>query len=60
MDFVENIRVSHERAEAGFGAEQDWPSAIFGAGKIRRIGVAEDPSAKRDKTIAFLLLVGMK
>jgi hypothetical protein len=33
MHFVENIRVSEERAQAGVGAEQDRPSAVLGAGK---------------------------
>ena len=43
MDFVENIGVGQERAEAGLGAKVDRPAAILGAREICRIGVAEDP-----------------
>ena len=46
MDFVEHIRVGQERAEAGVGAEQDRPAAIFNARVIGGIGVAEDTSAE--------------
>ena len=46
MGFVEKIRVSKERAEAGFGAEQDRPPAVFGAREIGRVCVAEDASAQ--------------
>jgi hypothetical protein len=42
MGFVENIRVSQERAEAGIGAEQDHPPAVFDARVISRVCVAED------------------
>lgn len=49
MGFIENIRVGEERAQAGFGAEQDRPSAMFSAGKIVRIGVAEDASTQGDE-----------
>ena len=46
MDFVEHIRVGQERAEAGVGAEQDRPAAVFSAWVIRGIGVAEYSSAE--------------
>lgn len=49
MDFVENIRVSEERAEAGFCAEQDRPSAVFNAREVGRIRIAEDTSAEGDE-----------
>ena len=49
MDFVENIRVSEERAEAGFCAEQDRPSTIFGAREVSGIRFAEDTSAQGDE-----------
>ena len=45
MDFVENIRVVEERAEAGFGAEIDRPAAVFDSRKVCRIGVSEDAPA---------------
>jgi hypothetical protein len=50
VNFVENIGVREERAEAGFGAEQDRPVAIFGVGKIAGICVAKDPPAKSDES----------
>ena len=49
MDFVEHIRVGQERAEAGVGAEQDRPAAIFNAWVIGWISVAEDPPAEGDE-----------
>lgn len=49
MDFIENIRVSLKRAEAGICAEQNRPSAIFDPRIILRVGVAKDPPAERDK-----------
>ena len=49
MDFVENIRIGKESAEAGFGAEQDRPSAVFGAWEIGGVGIAEDTSAEGDE-----------
>lgn|GEM_PF-3057237 len=51
MDFVENIRVGKERAQAGLGAEMDRPTAIFGARKVSRIRVAEDPPAEGDESL---------
>lgn len=56
MDFVEEIRVSKERAETGFGAEIDRAAAILGAREVSRIGIAEDAPAEGDKTRMFLLL----
>jgi len=49
MDFVENIGVSKEGTEAGFGAEQDRPSAVFGAGIVSGVCVTEDSSAQGDE-----------
>ena len=51
MDFIENIRVSQERAEAGLGAKVDRAPAIFGAWKILRVGVAENPPAECDEPL---------
>jgi len=58
MDFVEDIRVGQECAKTGFGAEVDRPSAVFGAGKILRVGITEDPPAERDEPLrtGFCLL----
>jgi len=49
MDFVENIRVSEERTEAGLGAEVDRPAAILSARKIGWIGVAKDAPTESDE-----------
>jgi len=49
MDFVENIRVSKKRAEAGFRAEQNCPSAIFDARIVRGVCIAEDSSTQGDE-----------
>ena len=46
---VEPLRIGLECAETGVGAEVDRPSAELGAGEIARVGVVEDPPAKRDK-----------
>ena len=56
MDFIEHIRVSEERAQAGLGAEIDRPATIFGARIVGRVGVAENPSAEGDEATAFRLL----
>ena len=56
VDFIEQIRVGQERAQAGLSAEIDNPAAGLGVWKICRIGIAEDPSAEGDKTLAFILL----
>ena len=55
MDFVEDIRVSEERAETGFGAEVDRSTTIFEAREISGIRIAEFPPAEGDKTRVFLL-----
>lgn len=55
MDFVENVRVCQERAEARLGAEMNRPAAVLGAREIGRVGVAEDPTAEGDKARMFLL-----
>ena len=52
MGFVENLRVSKERAQAGLCAEEDRPSAVFGAGIVSRVHVAEDASTKGDELLA--------
>ena len=49
MNFVEHIRVGKERAQAGLGAEIDLPSAVFGAGKVGGVGIAEYPPAEGDE-----------
>ena len=49
MDFVENIRVCKERAEAGLCAEQDRPFAIFSAREVSGVRIAEDTSAEGDE-----------
>ena len=54
MDFVEEIWVGEERAEAGFGAEQDRPPAIFGARIVLRIGIAENTPTEGDELFGFL------
>lgn len=55
MDFVENVRVCQERAEARLGAEMDRPAAVLGAREIGRVSVAKDPTAEGDKARMFLL-----
>ena len=55
MNFVEDIQVSEEGAEAGFRAEIDRFAAIFEAWEIRRIGIAEFPTAEGDKAWEILL-----
>lgn len=54
MDFIEDVRISKERAEAGFGAEIDCPASMFGAGIVSGIGIAEDPPTEGDETRMFL------
>jgi hypothetical protein len=49
MDFVENIRVSEERTEAGLGAEVEGPAAVWSARKIGWIGVTKDAPAEGDE-----------
>jgi len=49
MDFVENIRIGKERTKAGLCAEQDRPSAVFGAWEVGGIGITEDTSAEGDE-----------
>jgi len=55
MDFMQHIRVSQERAQAGLGAEIDSPAMIFDAWIIDRVGIAENPSAESDEAVALLL-----
>ena len=49
MGFIEYLRVGQERTEAGVGAKQDRPSAIFGARVIRFVCVTKDASAQGDE-----------
>ena len=49
MDLVENVRVRKERAEAGFGAEQNCSSAVIYAGIKGCICIPEGASAQGDK-----------
>lgn len=58
MNFVENIRISKECAETGFGAEVDRSAVILGARKIGGIGIAEDPPAEGDEAWIFLERTG--
>lgn len=55
MRFIEDIRVSQERAETEVRAEINRPAAIFEARKIRGIRIAEFSPTEGDKTGVFLL-----
>ncbi len=55
MDFIEDIRVSQECTETGFGAEIDRPAAIFDAREISGVRVAEFSPTEGDETGVFLL-----
>jgi hypothetical protein len=55
MDFIEDVWVGKERAKAGLRAEIDRPAAVLGAREIGRVGVAEDPTAKRNEVWMLLL-----
>ena len=54
MHFIKQIRVGKERFAAGFCAEINRPSAINGAWKILRVGVAENPSAQGYEAMAMM------
>lgn len=56
MDFIEDIRVGQECAQAGLRAEIDRPAAILDAREIGGIRVAEFSPAQADKLLIFLLL----
>ena len=49
MDFIEDIRVGPERAQAGFRAEIDRPAAILDAREIGRVRIMEISSAEGHK-----------
>lgn len=49
MYLVKDVRVSQERAEAGFRTEQDRPAAILDARVVSGIGIAEDAAAQGDE-----------
>lgn len=53
MGFVEDIRVSQERAKTGFCAEIDRPAAILDARKICWISIAELSSTEGDEAWVF-------
>lgn len=55
MDFIEDFRVSQERAEAGLRAEIDHPASIFGTWIIGGVGITEYTPAEGDEMRAFLL-----
>jgi len=46
MRDIKSFWVGLKRAETGFSAKVNCPPAIFGAGKILRIGVVKDSSAQ--------------
>jgi hypothetical protein len=54
MDFIEDIRVGEECAEAGLRAEVDGPAAVLGAREIGWISVAKNPPAEGDEVWVFL------
>lgn len=54
MDFIEDIRVSQEGAEAGFRAEIDRAAAIFDTREIGRVRVAEFSSTEGNEMQRFL------
>ena len=56
MNFIEDIRLGQEGAQAGIGTEQYRPAAVCGARIILRIGVTEDPSAQGNELLVFLVL----
>lgn len=60
MDFIEQVRISKKRAEAGLGAKAERPTAISSFGEILRVGVPEDASAERDEGFmsCYFRLVG--
>ena len=49
MDFVKQVWVGQEGAEAGLRAEIDCPPLVFNPWKVGRIGIAKDAPAKGDK-----------
>jgi len=56
MDFVENIRVSKERAQTRFSAKQDRPPAILDTRIVSGIRISEDAPAQGNELtmIGFL------
>ena len=57
MDFIENVWVRDERAEAGLSAKVDPPAAVFGTREIDRIRVAKDAPAEGDEWKMFFLFL---
>ena len=49
MDFVENIWVSKERTEAGFGAKHDRSSPVLNTWVVSRIRILEDTPTQSDE-----------
>jgi hypothetical protein len=56
MDLIEEIGVSQERAETGFGAEIDRAAVILDAWKIGRICLAEFSATQGDEAWILLFL----
>ena len=54
MDFIEEVGVSQEGAETGFGAEVDHPAAKLEARKIGRVRIAEFSATQGDEARIFL------
>ena len=55
MDFIEDLGVGKERAEAGLCAKIYRPAAVLSAREIRPISVVEDPATESDKAWMLLL-----
>jgi hypothetical protein len=55
MDSIEDIRISEESAQAGFGTEIDRPAAIFRPGIIGRVGIAKNASAEGHEAMVIFL-----
>lgn len=54
MDFIKDVGVGKKCTQAGFGAEQNCPPAIFGARIVLRIRITKNPSAQSDKLFVFV------
>ena len=56
MDFVEQVRIGSERAQAGIRAEKNCPPAVLGAWIIGWIGIAKNPATQGDELLMFLTI----
>lgn len=54
MDFIENIGVCEEGAEARFRAQIDRPATILDVREVGGVGIPEDSAAKGNETRVFL------